>query len=189
MLGGPSLASLFTTPPTAVPSDPRALLRYAMDFDMDRDAPRIFARTGAFTESSWDLIGAKRTDLSAFRSRGGKLIVPHGVSDPVFSINDTMRWWDEVNAASGGRAAEFVRVYPVPGMPHCGGGAATDQYDCLTAVVDWVERGTVPDRILARAGGAAPWPGRTRPLCAYPLVARYAGSGSIEEAASFACRK
>ena len=188
VLGGPSLSALFTTPPTPLPNEPRALLGYLLEFDMDRDAPKIFARNGPFTESSWEMVGAKRTDLSAFQRRGGKLIVPHGMSDPVFSANDTMRWWDEVNVASGGRAAAFVRVFPVPGMAHCGGGPATDQYDCLAAVEDWVERGTPPDRILARASAATPWASRTRPLCPYPTVARYAGTGSIEDAASFVCR-
>ena len=188
VLGGASLSAVFITPPTPVPNVPRALLDYLLGFDMERDAPKIFARSGAFTESSWEAIGAKAVDLTAFRRQGGKLIVPHGMSDPVFSAHDTMRWWDEVNAASGGRAAEFVRVFPVPGMGHCGGGPATDQYDCLAAVVDWVERGTAPDRILARAGAASPWPGRTRPLCPYPSVARYAGAGSVDSAASFACR-
>ena len=188
VLGGASLSAQFTTPPTPVPNDPRALLRFSLGFDMDRDAPRIFARSGDFTESSWELVGAQRTDLSAFRRRGGKLIVPHGMSDPVFSAHDTMRWWDDVNAAAGGRAAEFVRVFPVPGMAHCGGGPATDQYDCLTSIVDWVERGTAPDRILARAGASTPWANRTRPLCPYPLVARYAGGGSVESAESFVCR-
>jgi feruloyl esterase len=188
VLGGASLSAQFTTPPTPVPNDPRALLGYALGFDMDRDAPKIFARSGPFTESSWEAVGAKSTNLSAFRRRGGRMIVPHGMSDPVFSANDTMRWWDEVNVASGGRAAAFVRVFPVPGMAHCGGGPATDQYDCLAAVVDWVERGTPPDRILARASAATPWASRTRPLCPYPTVARYAGTGSIEDAASFVCR-
>jgi feruloyl esterase len=189
VLGAASLSSEFTTPPTALPSDQRSLLRYAMSFDMDRDAPRIFTRTSEFPESSWELIGAQRTDLSAFRRRGGKLIVPHGLSDPVFSAHDTMRWWDRVNAAAAGRAAAFVRVFPVPGMAHCGGGPATDQYDCLTAIVDWVERGAAPERILARASASTPWPGRARPLCPYPLVARYAGRGDVEDAASFVCRR
>ncbi|MBW8770226.1 MAG: tannase/feruloyl esterase family alpha/beta hydrolase [Gemmatimonadetes bacterium] len=188
VLGGASLSAEFTTPPTPVANEPRALLAYLVGFDMDRDAPKIFARSGAFTESSWEMMGAKSTDLSAFRRRSGRLIVPHGMSDPVFSAHDTMRWWDAVNAASGGHAAEFVRVFPVPGMAHCGGGPATDQYDCLTAIVDWVEKGAAPDRILARAGTSTPWPARTRPLCPYPTVARYAGSGSVEDAASFVCR-
>ena len=188
VLGGASLSAEFTTPPTPLANDPRTLLAYLTSFDMDRDAPKIHARSGAFTESSWDLMGAKSTDLSAFRRRGGKLVVPHGLSDPVFSAHDTMRWWDAVNAASGGHAAEFVRVFPVPGMAHCGGGPATDRYDCLAAVMEWVERGVAPERIVARAGETTPWPGRTRPLCPYPAVARYAGTGSIEDAGSFVCR-
>ncbi len=187
ILGAPSLSALFTTPPTPLANDPRVLLRYAVDFDLDRDAPRIFARAGDFTESSWELVGAQRTDLSAFQRRGGKLIVPHGLSDPVFSAHDTMRWWDAVNSAAKGHAADFVRVFPVPGMAHCSGGPATDQYDCLTSIVDWVERGIAPESIPARAGAMSPWPGRSRPLCPYPLVARYDG-GDVEAAVSFACR-
>jgi feruloyl esterase len=188
ILGSPALSALFVTPPTPVPDDPRAHLAYQMRFSMDTSAPKIYARTSQFPRSSWELVAAKSTDLSAFRRRGGKLIVPHGVSDPVFSVNDTRRWWDAVNAASGGKAAEFVRVFPVPGMNHCNGGPATDRYDCLTALVDWVERGVAPDRIVARAGEGSPWPGRTRPLCPYPQVARYAGAGSVDSASSFVCR-
>jgi hypothetical protein len=187
-LGSPALSALFVTPPEPVPDDPRANLRYQLGFSMDADAPKIHARTPEFPRSSWELIAAKATDLSAFRRRGGKLIVPHGVSDPVFSIHDTRRWWEAVNAASGGRAADFARLFAVPGMNHCGGGPATDRYDCLAAIVDWVERGVAPARLLATAGAATPWPDRTRPLCPYPQVARYAGTGSIEDAASFACR-
>lgn len=188
VLGSPAMSALFTTPPTPVRNDPRAHLAYLLGFGMDTDAPKIFATSAEYPRSGWDLIAARSTDLSAFRRRGGKLIIPHGVSDPIFSVNDTRRWWEAVNKANGGRAAEFARVFAVPGMTHCGGGPATDRYDCLVAVVDWVERGIVPDRIVATAGPTAPWPGRTRPLCPYPQVARYAGAGSIEEAQSFVCR-
>jgi feruloyl esterase len=73
-------------------------------------------------------------------------------------------------------------------MNHCGGGPATDQFDALTAVVNWVERGTAPDSIEAKAGPMSPWPGRTRPLCAYPQVAHYR-SGDLSQAASFACEE
>jgi feruloyl esterase len=71
-------------------------------------------------------------------------------------------------------------------MNHCTGGPATDQFDALTAVVDWVEQGRAPDRIEARAGPMSPWPGRSRPLCAYPKIARY-HSGDLNQAASFVC--
>jgi len=76
----------------------------------------------------------------------------------------------------------------VPGMNHCAGGPATDRYDAFGALVSWVDGGSAPERIVAAAGPATPWPGRTRPLCAYPKQARYMGTGSIEDAANFSCQ-
>ena len=106
-----------------------------------------------------------------------------------------------------GQGAQRQRIRPtspasiaVPGMDHCGGGPATDQFDMLSALVAWVEQGLAPDRVVARARGAgnpgganpdvpAAWcPTRTRPLCPYPQVARYNGSGSLEDAANFSCK-
>ncbi len=187
VLGAPSLAEVFTTPPSILPADPQSALDYALRFDFDRDAPKIYATGGAFPRSAWDQIAARSPRLAGFRARGGKMIVAQGASDPVFSLNDTLAWYREVDRLNGGEAASFVRLFAVPGMAHCAGGPATDEFDALAALVRWVEQGRPPDRILARAGPGTPWPGRTRPLCPYPKVARYAGSGSIEEAASFRC--
>jgi feruloyl esterase len=117
------------------------------------------------------------------------LIVPHGVSDPVFSINDTIAWWNEVNARTGGHASRFARVFPVPGMAHCGGGPATDRFDAFGALVAWVEGGKAPVSLTAKSSAESPWPNRQRPLCAYPSVARYTGHGSIELAENFKCVK
>jgi pimeloyl-ACP methyl ester carboxylesterase len=188
MLGSPALSALFVTPPVDVAGTPAASFRYQLDFNFDRDAPKIFGQTAEFPRSGWELVGAQSTDLSRFRRRGGKMIVPHGGSDPIFSINDTLGWWRKVDAANHGKAAGFVRVYAVPGMNHCFGGPSTDQYDALTAVVDWVEKGDVPERIPAKAGPASPWPGRTRPLCTYPAYARYR-SGDVNQADSFSCEQ
>jgi pimeloyl-ACP methyl ester carboxylesterase len=188
MLGSPALSALFVTPPVDVAGTPEASLRYQLDFNFDRDAPKIFGTTAEFRRSGWELVGAQSSDLSRFRHRGGKMIVPQGGSDPIFSINDTIGWWRNVDAANHGEAASFVRVYAVPGMNHCVGGPATDQYDALTAVVDWVEKGTVPERIPAKAGPTSPWPGRTRPLCPYPKFARYR-SGDVNQADSFTCEQ
>jgi feruloyl esterase len=105
----------------------------------------------------------------------------------VFSLNDTAQWYREVDRLNGGKAASFVRLFPVPGMAHCAGGPATDQFAAFDALVDWVEKGVAPGKLLAKAGPASPWPGRTRPLCPYPKVARYKGTGNIEEADSFRC--
>jgi feruloyl esterase len=131
--------------------------------------------------------------LTALRARKGKLLIYHGASDPVFSVNDSARWLEKLQhnlGASG--AADVARLFAVPGMGHCQAGPATDRFDALGALVDWVEKGQAPERIVATLNPAnkdvpAAWPAtRSRPLCPYPLVARYAG-GDTEAAASFRC--
>ena len=175
VLGAGSLAAVFTAPPTALVRDPQRLLEWQLAFDLDRDSARIYAVVPPFTTSAWQDAGMRSTDLSVFRANGGKLIVPHGMADPVFSANDTIAWWEAVDRRNHGRAADFVRVFPVPGMNHCAGGPATDRFDSLTAIESWVLQGHAPATIPARAGPEAPWPGRQRPLCPYPQVATAAG--------------
>jgi poly(3-hydroxybutyrate) depolymerase len=187
-LGASSLASIFTTPPTVVAMNGPGPLAFLMSVNPERDIAKLYATSGEYTESAWDFMMASSTDLSKFKARGGKLVIVHGVSDPVFSINDTISWWNEVNRANNGAAAEFVRLFAVPGMNHCAGGPATDQFNAFEALVNWVEKGTAPERIVATAGTATPWPGRARPLCSYPKQSRYRGTGSIEEAANFTCQ-
>jgi hypothetical protein len=188
VLGAGSLAAVFTSPPTALGADPQALANYQVAFDFDRDAARIDAVVPPFRHSAWADVGARSADLSAFRARGGRLIVPHGESDPVFSLNDTLDWYRQVDARSNGEAASFVRVFPVPGMCHCGGGQSTDAVEAFPALVAWVEQGKAPASLRATAGPSSPWPGRERPVCAYPAVARYKGTGDPEKASSFVCR-
>lgn len=187
-LGAGAVSAIFTTPPTPVPSVGGAPVAYLLGFSFDTDAPKIFAETSSFPKSAWDFMMASSTDLSAFRKHGGKLILTHGVSDPVFSIDDDIAWLKEVNKANKGKASEFVRLFAVPGMNHCAGGPATDRFDAFTALVNWVEKKTPPDKIIASAGPGSPWPNRTRPLCPYPSYAKYKGAGSIEDAANFVCR-
>ena len=110
----------------------------------------------------------------------------HGTADPIFSINDTVRWWNVLDRRNHGHAANNVRVFAVPGMNHWAGGPATDQFDSLAAVVNWVENGAAPTRISATAGPMSPFPGRSRPLCAYPKIARYQ-NGDPEREASYIC--
>ena len=186
-MGGPALAEIFTTPPTPVRADLPSALTFAEQFNFDRDAAKVNATSPDFAHSAWDEIAARSPHLEAFHAHGGRMIVTQGASDPVFSLNDTLAWFREVDRIERGQAKSFVRVFPVPGMAHCSGGPATDQFDSFNALVTWVEKGQAPDQILAKAGQGSPWPGRTRPLCAYPQIARYKGSGSLEEAASFRC--
>src|SRR5579871_840912 len=187
-LGAGAVSAVFTTPPTPLAMSGGAPMAFMLGLDLDRDAARLYAESGVYTKSAWDFMMASSTDLSGFQNHGGELVIVHGVSDPIFSIKDTINWWNEVNQAYHGTASDFVRVLAVPGMNHCAGGPATDQFDAFTALVNWVEKKTAPEQIVATAGRNSPWPGRTRPLCAYPKQARYQGSGSIEQAASFACQ-
>lgn len=196
-LGAPSMAYIFTTPPTPLTAE--GLFDYALNFNFDTDAPKIYATDATYTESAMGFMTPPNpTDLSALAARGGRLLVMHGVSDPVFSVNDTTRWYEAVQAR-GGEVASSAALFTVPGMTHCSGGPATDQMDLLTPLVNWVERGVRPESILgtARGPGAltvnaavpAEWaPNRTRPLCAYPKVATYRGEGDPERAESFTCQ-
>jgi len=187
-LGAGAVSAIFTTPPTVVPAANGAPLGFLLAFDLNRDGPKLYAESGVYTKSAWDFMMASSTDLTAYRNHGGKLVIVHGVSDPIFSIEDTINWWNDVNQVNNGKAADFVRLFAVPGMNHCAGGPSTDQFDAFTALVNWVEKGAPPEKIIAAAGRNTPWPGRTRPLCPYPQQARYRGTGNIEDAGNFSCR-
>lgn len=196
-----AVAYVFQTPPAdaGAAQDPKA---FALAFDIERDGPKIFASDKTFTESSMAFMTPPdATDLSALKNRGAKLLVYHGTSDAVFSSDDTAAWYDALARRHGGSAAGFARYFPVPGMNHCRGGPATDQFDMLGALVNWVEQGRAPDAVVAGVRGTgnpggvnnelpAHWsPARTRPLCPYPQVAAYKGSGDIESADNFTCRE
>lgn len=149
-----------------------------LDFDFDTDPART-TETGA-------QLNATSTDLSPFRGAGGKLLLYQGNSDAVFSANDLIRHYRRLGKDNGGAEAvqEWARLFLVPGMNHCGGGQALDNFDPLTAIENWVENGEAPERLVAI--GTA-FPGRSRPLCPYPKQPRYAGSGDTDDAASFEC--
>ncbi len=128
--------------------------------------------------------------LADYKKRGGKLLFIHGMSDPIFSASDTLAYYDRLSADNGGLASTqgFARTFLVPGMNHCSGGMATDNYDSIQTMVDWVEKGIAPDSIPAVATASNTYfPSRSRPLCAYPKFAKYKGTGSIEDAGNFAC--
>jgi feruloyl esterase len=162
-------------------SSPVQSQRTSGAFDVDAEAAALAAdRLGRLGDSLL-------TNLSTFQKRGSKLLFYHGMSDPWFSANDTRLYYQSLADANGGAAAvrDFSRLYLVPGMGHCSGGAAAlDQFDFLSAVVDWVENDVAPDSVIS-SGRALP--GRSRPLCSYPEYAHYVG-GDTEAAASFECR-
>jgi hypothetical protein len=139
------------------------------------------------------LLGATNTDLSAFTSRGGKLILAHGWSDPALNALATIHYYEAVKARDAS-ADRYLRLYLLPGVLHCAGGTGCDVVDWYSAISDWVERGVAPTRISASKLGPAPTQGaprptvRTRPLCPYPQHASYSGSGSTDDEKNFVCK-
>ena len=174
---------------------------FALTGDLDAMLAKIQATNTTYTESALSFMTPPNpSNLSTLKNRGAKMMIYHGTSDPIFSSDDTTAWYEALRSANGGTASDFSRFYRVPGMTHCSGGPTTDQFDMLTPLVAWVEQGQVPEAVVATARGAgnaggvnadipAGWAAnRTRPLCVYPKVARYKGSGSLEVADSFVCQ-
>ena len=126
------------------------------------------------------------TNLTSYTVHGGKLIFYHGVSDPWFSARDTVEYYERLAKDNPSRPLQdWSRLFLVPGMGHCAGGAAAlDKFDMVDAIVNWVEKNQAPGKIIAT--GRA-FPGRSRPLCPYPQHPQYDGSGNKESAASFSC--
>jgi feruloyl esterase len=152
------------------------------------------------------IYNATNPNLKPFKDRGGKLLLYHGWSDAALPPVNTITYYESVVQKMGRKQAdEFVELFMVPGMQHCGGGpgpsdfgamspaAADPDHSMMKAMEQWVEKGPAPAKIIAtqyKAGGN-PSSGvvRTRPLCPYPAVAKYSGSGSTDDAANFACVK
>jgi len=153
------------------------------EFDVDKAAAGLIANSNANAgDTTW-------TNLTTFSGHGGKLIFYHGLSDPWFSPLDTVGYYEKMSRDNGGidKVKDWSRLFLVPGMGHCSGGAVTvDSFDMLTAIVNWVEKAQAPDSIVAKGRTQ---PVRARPLCAYPLHAQYAGQGDPQDAKSFVCRE
>jgi hypothetical protein len=148
------------------------------------------------------VLNATETDMRPFKSRGGKLIIYHGWNDAAISALNTIRYYEAVQNKMGQpEAASFLRLFLVPGMQHCGGGPGPDvfgqsgfstpsdtQHNIYLALEQWVEKGAAPATVIATKQPSDGSTARvTRPLCAYPEVAKYKGSGETNDASNFAC--
>jgi hypothetical protein len=153
--------------------------------------------TPAAYERFWDqsveqygnVIGTDNPDLTPFRDRGGKAIVWHGWADQLITAEGTIDYYGRVQQQMGGakKTAEFMRLFIAPGVAHCAGGAGPQPTGLMEALLSWVEDGKAPETLLATRRDQSGTVTRSRPLCAYPLVAKYKGSGSTDEAANFTC--
>jgi len=137
------------------------------------------------------VIATDDPDLSAFRDAGGKVIIWHGTADPLIFFRGTVDYYRRVEEAmgGGGKTGKFARFFVAPGVGHCGGGQGAAPIDVLDAVVRWVERGKAPTQLAGQRTDSAGNVVLTRPICQYPLVARYKGHGSTTDAKNFTCAR
>ena len=153
-----------------------------MTFELEKDLALALKNAG--------YVEANDPDLKKFKARGGKLLLYHGWADPGPAPENTVNYYEAVTKKLGGKQDDWMRLFLMPGVGHCGGGAGPDQADFLSALDRWREKGEAPAQITAtrsagRGGsGAAPM---SRPLCPFPQVARYKGTGSSNDAANFSC--
>ncbi|MBT9332822.1 tannase/feruloyl esterase family alpha/beta hydrolase [Paracidobacterium acidisoli] len=148
--------------------------------NFDGDVTKALDRDGG-------VLTANNPDLRPFFAHGGRLIQYHGWTDQQVMPRNSIHYYESVAARVGqAEAAEDYRLFMVPGMNHCGGGDGTSHFDMLTALEQWREQGRAPESVPAShtTDGRVD---RTRPLCPYPQVARYRGTGSTDEAANFSC--
>jgi feruloyl esterase len=161
------------------------------DFDWTSMTPAAYQRYWDQSDEQYgNVIATDNPDLTAFRDHGGKTIIWHGWADELITAEGSIHYYKRVQAEMGGakKTAEFARLFLAPGVGHCDGGPGPQPTGVLDALVTWVEHGMAPETLLAtrrdRTTGAVI---RSRPLCQYPLVAKYKGSGSTDEAANFVC--
>jgi feruloyl esterase len=145
------------------------------NFDLDRDMKYLDEKIG--------YVDAVNPDLSAFKARGGKLLMTHGWSDTGITPETTIWYYDSVLGKMGSNQSDWMRLFMAPGMGHCGGGPGVNTFDSIGTLEKWVEKGQAPDTMLGT--GAQ---GLTRPLCQYPQFAEYQGSGDLKDASNWACK-
>ncbi|GAB3356827.1 tannase/feruloyl esterase family alpha/beta hydrolase [Modestobacter lapidis] len=133
-----------------------------------------------------DVIGTDDPDLSAFRDSGGKVLSWHGWNDRMIFPMGSIDYFDRVQEELGGDVTDFARLFMAPGVDHCAGGPGPQPVDPFAELVDWVENGDAPEQLTAQRVENDQVV-QTRPLCLYPAVAQYTGTGSIDEAANFEC--
>ena len=139
------------------------------------------------TRTTASILNADSPDLSAFKARGGKLILAHGWADPALNPLSTIAYYERVQARDA-RLRDYVRLFMMPGVLHCAGGPGPDSVDWFAPIAEWVERAQAPERVLAQKLGPDGGVLNAHPLCPYPLRAVYDGKGITTDAASYTCK-
>ncbi len=176
---GPSILEMLGTSfmrYLAFSDDPGPDYVWQVEFDFDTDPFRM--------QRIRRVLDAVNPDMSSFSKRGGKIIQHHGWADAALTPYMSIEYFERVVAQMGlKQTSDFYKLYLVPGMFHCSGGSGPNTFDVFAPLVNWVEHGVEPASIIA----THPTSNRTRPLCTYPMVAQYSGSGSIDMAENFKC--
>jgi hypothetical protein len=186
---GASLAGLAGTNPFPIAVDHfRYWIKQNAAFDWHTLGESDFEANFRLSQKKFnDLIGTDEDNLHRFRKSGGKFIMWHGEADQLIFPRGTINYYERVLEDNGGinHVDDFARLFMAPGVAHCGGGAGPNTFDMFGAVVNWVETGVAPERIIAsRVDNGVT---RTRPLCMYPKTAKWTGQGSTNDAANFVC--
>lgn len=145
------------------------------NFNLDRDLPHIKAVAG--------FVDATDTDLSSFKAHGGKLLIGHGWRDTAISAHNTVTYYNDVLEDMGPEQSEWMRLFMVPGMDHCGGGPGLYEFDQIEVLEQWREQGKAPKEIIA----SNPHKKISRPLCPHPSFAEYKGNGDMKVAENWEC--
>ena len=154
--------------------------RISAKINLEKEEPRL--------AEIRSILDATDPDLSAFRKHGGKLLMYYGWADPALNARMGVDYYEAAMKENGPATRDFFRFFLMPGVFHCGSGVGPDQVDWLQVLLNWTERSQTPERLVA-AKRVESKTVRTRPLCAYPLHAKYKGAGSIDEEGNFVCGK
>jgi tannase/feruloyl esterase len=182
VLGNPMLP-LRAPEPAAEPNDLLGMWAFNdahydwRQFDVDRDMPIIDSRIG--------FIDAIDPDLSAFKKHGGKLLLYAGWSDAIITPANTVKYYESVLNKMGKEQNDWVRLFMVPGMNHCGGGLGVNTFDSLGAIDQWRDKATAPAEMI----GFNPRTLLTRPICPYPQNPKYRGTGNLNDAVNWTCSR
>ena len=149
-------------------------------FDLERDLPLVDQKVGT-------IVNATNPDLSAFKARGGKVLMYHGWNDTAISPGNAIDYYTSVQKRMGGKQDDFIRLFMAPGMNHCGGGPGPNQVNWMAALERWREASAAPGSIEALRINNNRLE-MSRPLCPYPQVAVYSGKGTTNDTRNFSCK-